>query len=103
MVVHLVVLASYIHGLYFNLQSGALLLKKRLNWHRLHFLLVGVLAKDDTNISMKKRSLHDDFLKKLICIIRTARCFIQRVKQVKINNKNCPIRMETFDDDEREH
>jgi len=77
---------------YNTLQSGVLVLKTS-KLASLHFLLAWVLANDDRNISMKKRSLHDDFLKKLICIIHTARCFIKRVKQVKINNKNCPIRM----------
>ena len=42
-------------------------------------------------------------LKELICIMHTDRCFIKVVKKVKINNNNCPIRMETFDDDKREH
>ena len=42
-------------------------------------------------------------LKELICIMQTARCFIKVVKKVKINNNNCPIRIETFDDDKREH
>ena len=42
-------------------------------------------------------------LKELICIMHTARCFIKVVKKVKTNNNNCPIRMETFDDDKREH
>ena len=41
-------------------------------------------------------------LKELICIMHTARCFIKVVEKVKINNNNCPIRMETFDDDKRE-
>ena len=42
-------------------------------------------------------------LKELICIMHTDRCFIKVVKKVKINNNNCPIRMETFDHDKREH
>lgn len=42
-------------------------------------------------------------LKELICIMHTARCYIKIIKKVKINNNNCFIRMETFDDDKREH
>ena len=59
-----------------------------------------MLAKDDTNISMKKRSLHDSFLKK---INPYNAMFYKSSKKVKINNNNCPIRMETSDDDKRGH
>lgn len=61
LVVHHIVLAFYIHGLYFT--SGALLLKKTCKLASL--TLSTGWAKDNTNISMNKRSFHDDSLKRI--------------------------------------
>ena len=49
---------------------------------------------------MEKQSLHDDFPKKINLYDEM---FYKSSKKVKINNNNSPIRMETFDDDKREH
>lgn len=49
---------------------------------------------------MEKQILHDDFPKKINLYNAM---FYKSSKKVKINNNNSPIRMETFDNDKREH